>query len=292
MDYVGSIIRPPSEAYSLIIQTTVGCSHNKCTFCRSFKDKDFFIKDIKTIKADIKEAATYGYTFDKAFLADGDALIMSTDTILEIMSYIKQNHPDIKRIGVYANTKAILKKSINELKELKDAGLGIAYQGIESGNKEVLRRIKKGAFPHKQKETAEKIKAAGILLSQTVLLGIGGVELTREHAIDTGKHLGDMSPDYASALTVMIVPNTELYQQVKSGKFSLPDKLGILTEFKLMIENMDVKNNCFFTSNHASNYLPIRAKLPEEKNKVITMLDRIITSGDMSILKPEHMRGL
>jgi radical SAM superfamily enzyme YgiQ (UPF0313 family) len=292
MDYVGSIFRPPSEAYSLIIQTAVGCSHNKCTFCGSFKGKNFYIKDMKTIKADIDEAASYKHSFDKAFLADGDVLIMPTKDLLEIMNYLKKKIPGIERIGVYGNTKAILKKTMSELKELKNAGLGIVYQGIESGNKEVLRRIKKGAFPHKQKETAEKIKAAGILLSQTVLLGLGGVELSREHAIDTGKHLGDMSPNYASALTVIIEPHTELYQQMRAGKFKLPDKFGLLNELKLMLENMDVKNDCFFASNHASNYLPVRALLPRDKQKVVALLDKVISSGDMSVLRPEHMRAL
>lgn len=293
MDYVGSIFRPPSEAYSLIIQITVGCSHNKCTFCGSFKPKKFYVKDLKTIKADIDESAThYRNGFDKAFLADGDALILPTATLIEIMNYIKQKHPKIERIGVYANVKAILKKSINELEELRDAGLGIIYQGIESGNKEVLIRVKKGAFPHKQKETADKVKKAGILLSQTVLLGLGGVELSREHAIDTGKHLGDMSPDYASALTVIIEPHTELYKEMRAGKFKLPDKMGLLTELKLMLENMDVKNDCFFASNHASNYLPIRALLPKDKQKVVALLNKVISSGDESILRPEHMRAL
>ncbi len=146
MDYVGSIFRPPSEAYSLIIQATVGCSHNKCTFCGSFKGKNFYIKDMKTIKADIDEAASYRNSFDKAFLADGDVLIMPTKDLLEIMNYIKKKNPGIERIGVYGNTKAILKKTMSELKELKDAGLGIVYQGIESGNKEVLTKNKKGSF--------------------------------------------------------------------------------------------------------------------------------------------------
>lgn len=292
MDYVGAIFRPPSEAYSMIIQATVGCSHNKCTFCGSFKEKDYYIKDLKTIKADIDEASSYRNAFDKVFLADGDVLILPTATLLEIISYIKQKNPQVKRIGVYGNTKAILKKTIDELKELKDAGIGIVYHGIESGNKEILRRIKKGAFPKNQLEAAEKVKAAGMLLSQTVLLGLGGVEMSREHAIDTGKHLGDMSPDYASALTVMVVPNTELYEDMRSGKFKLPDKLGLLNELKLMIENMNVKNDCFFASNHASNYLPIRALLPRDRAEAIALIDKILTERDISILRPEHMRAL
>ncbi len=292
MDYVGNIIRPPSEAHSMIIQVTVGCSHNQCTFCGTYKGWDFRVKEMKRIKADIDEASAWGVPFTKAFLADGDVMILPTADLLEIIGYVRKKNPRIKRIGVYANTKAILKKTPEELKELRQAGLGIAYQGIESGNREVLRRIKKGAFPHKQRETAEKIMAAGILLSQTVLLGIGGTELSREHAIDTGRHLGDMSPDYASALTVMLLPNTELYRDFKAGTFRLPDKFGLLEELRLMIGEMEVKRPCFFTSNHASNYLPIRAHFPEDREEVLRALDQIISRKDDNHLRPEHMRAL
>ena len=292
MDYVGNIIRPPSEAYSMIIQVTVGCSHNQCTFCGTYKGQKFYFKDLATIKRDIDEASRYDYGFEKAFLADGDVLILPTDTLLEIFQYIKKRNPGIGRIGVYGNTKAMLKKTVEELKELREAGLGIVYHGIESGNREVLKRIKKGAFPHKQKEAAEKVMSAGILLSQTVLLGIGGTELSREHAEVTGKLLGEMSPDYASALTVMLLPNTELYRDYRAGKFVLPDKFGLLQELKIIIENMNVRKRCFFTSNHASNYLPIRATFPEDRSKVLALLDNIISKRDASILKPEHMRAL
>ena len=292
MNYVGRVIRPPSEAYSMIIQVTVGCSHNKCTFCGAYAGMKFYVKDMNQIKQDIDEASASGFDFRHAFLADGDALILPTEKLLEIINYINEKSPHVERIGVYANTKAILKKSPEELKELKDAGLGIAYQGIESGNETILRKTKKGALPHKQRECAEKIKSANILLSQTVLLGIGGTEFSHEHAVDTGKHLGDMSPDYASALTVMIRPNTELYREFLSGKFKLPDKFDLLKELKLIIENMNVKNRCLFTSNHASNYLPIRAVLPESKDEVVNLIDKIVTTRDASVLMPEHMRGL
>ncbi len=292
MHYEGNIIRPPSEAHSMIIQVTVGCSHNRCTFCGTYKGYNFRIKDMRTIKADIDEASSWGIPFTKAFLADGDVLILPTKDLLEIIGYLRRKNPRISRIGVYGNTKAILKKSLDELKELRDAGLGIVYQGIESGNIEVLRKIKKGAFPHKQRATAEKIITAGILLSQTVLLGIGGVEKSREHAIDTGKHLGEMSPDYASALTVMLLPNTELYRDYRSGTFKLPDKFGLLEELRLMIEHMHVHRPCFFTSNHASNYLPIRAHFPEERGEVLRTLTTILKNRDDSVLRPEFMRAL
>lgn len=294
MDYVGHVIRPPSEAYSMIIQVTVGCSHNMCTFCGTYKDLDtrFRIKDWETVKKDIDEASSYRHRFKRAFLADGDVLILPTEDILRIMHYIKEKNPHMENINMYGNAKAILRKTPEELKAIRDAGLGVIYQGIESGNEEVLRRIKKGAFPKHMKEASAKIIDAGIKLSQTVLLGIGGTELSADHARDTGRLLGEMSPDYASALTVMILPNTQLFQEYKSGKFVLPDKFGLLGELRTIIKNMTVKRQCYFTSNHASNYLPIRANLPQEQGAVLKLIDQVISTKDESILKPEHMRAL
>jgi radical SAM superfamily enzyme YgiQ (UPF0313 family) len=290
MDYIGNIIRPPSEAYSMIVQVTVGCSHNMCTFCGTYKGEKFQIKDTATIKRDIDEASRWGYT--RAFLADGDVLILPTSTLIEIIGYAYKKNPRLERVGVYANSKSIMRKTVDELKELREAGLGIVYQGIESGNKEILRKIKKGAFPDRMAESAEKVKAAGILLSQTVLLGIGGAESSRIHAEDTGKLLGGMSPDFASALTVMLLPNTELYRDWKAGRFNMPDKFGLLQELKTMIENMDVRSGCLFTSNHASNYLPLRACLPDEKEKTLALLDEVLRLKDERLLKPEYLRAL
>jgi len=294
MDYVGHVIRPPSEAYSMIIQVTVGCSHNMCTFCGAYKDltPKFRVKDWETVKRDIDEASSYRYGFKRAFLADGDVLILPTEDILRIMNYIKQKNPNIESINVYGNAKAILRKSPEDLKTLKEAGLSVIYQGIESGNKDVLRKIRKGAFPDRMKEAAEKVIGSGIKLSQTVLLGIGGKEMSFEHARDTGRLLGEMSPDYASALTVMILPNTPLFQEYREGKFVLPDKFGLLEELRIILKNMSVRRKCYFTSNHASNYLPIRAYLPEEQGAVLRMIDKVITTKDEKILRREETRAL
>ena len=292
MDYVGHVIRPPSEAYSLILQVTVGCSHNKCTFCGTYKDQSFRLKDIDQIKRDIDESAQFRTKFHKAFFADGDVLILPTDTILELIRYTREKHPSIRRIGVYGNTKSILRKSPEELRELKDAGLGIVYQGIESGNKEVLRRIKKGAFPHKMIESAHKIIDADIRLSQTILLGIGGVELSREHAVDTGKLITEMAPDFVGALTVIILPNTELYQEYRSGRFQLPDKFGMLEELRTILQHIEAKRRCYFASNHASNYLPIQGFLPNEKAALLELFDKVLAEKDENALKPEFMRAL
>jgi radical SAM superfamily enzyme YgiQ (UPF0313 family) len=292
VDYIGNVIRPPSEANSLILQVTVGCSHNMCTFCGTYKDQAFRLKDLDVVKRDIDEAASHPFQYERVFFADGDVLVLPTKTILELIDYTKTKLPSIGRFGVYGNTKSILKKSLSELKELKDAGLGIVYQGIESGNKQVLRNIKKGAFPHRMIETAAKIIDARILLSQTVLLGIGGVELSREHAVDTGQLLSQTSPDYVGALTVMILPGTELERQHLAGAFKLPDKFGLLEELKLIIEHMDVTRKCFFASNHASNYLPVKATLPDDKAELMKAFDKILKDKDENILKPEFMRAL
>jgi radical SAM superfamily enzyme YgiQ (UPF0313 family) len=292
VDYVGNVIRPPSEAASLIVQVTVGCSHNMCTFCGTYKEQQYRQKDLSLVKRDIDEAAEYGLHYRKAFFADGDVLILPTGTILDLIDYTKKRIPSIDRFGVYGNTKAIMRKTSAELEELKSAGLGIVYQGIESGNETVLKKIKKGALPHRMMETAAKIVDAGILLSQTVLLGIGGVEMSMAHARDTGKLLSQMSPDYVGALTVMILTGTQLEKDHRAGRFVLPDKFGLLRELAVIIENLDVERKCFFASNHASNYLPIRATLPQQKEELMGVFKKILKEKDEGILKPEFLRAL
>jgi radical SAM superfamily enzyme YgiQ (UPF0313 family) len=292
MDYVGHVIRPPSEANSLILQVTVGCSHNMCTFCGTFKEQKFRLKDLALVRRDIEEAAGYPFKYRRAFFADGDVLILPTDTLLDLIRFTREKMPTIERFGVYGNAKAILKKSPAELNALKAAGLGIIYQGIESGNVAVLKKIKKGALPHKMVRAAQKVIDADILLSQTVLLGIAGVAGSRDHAIDTGKLLSEMSPDYVGALTVMILENTALGRDFAAGRFQLPDKFGLIEELRLIIEQMDVKRRCFFASNHASNYLPVKATLPDDKAALLAAFDRVLAERDEGTLKPEFLRAL
>ncbi len=292
MEYIGNIIRPPSESRSMIIQVTVGCSHNMCTFCGTYKGVDFRLKDIDVIKRDIDEASGCGFPFERAFLADGDVLSIPASVLIDIISHIKKRNPGIQKVSLYGNTKSILKKDVSELKELAGAGLTGLYHGIESGNEEVLRRIKKGALPRHMIRAAAKVIDAGITLSQTVLLGIGGAELSSRHAADTGKILGEMSPHFASALTVMVLPGTGLHEDFIKGKFVLPDKFQLINELKILIENMEVRRDCYFTSNHASNYLPIKARLPGEKEKALALIHSVIKSGNEGLLKPEYLRAL
>jgi radical SAM superfamily enzyme YgiQ (UPF0313 family) len=291
MKYEGSIYRPPSEADSLILQVTIGCSHNKCTFCGSFKDKKFRVRSFEEVKEDVEEAKQYARYIRKVFIADGDALIIPQKRLVPIVQLIRDAFPKLERIGVYGNTKSILKKSVEELKALKDLGIGIIYLGVESGDQTVLDRVCKGTALDKTAEAAKRVKDAGIILSVTVLLGLGGVERGAIHAEETGKFLSRIDPDYAGALSVILVPGTVLAEEVKKGDFKVPDPYQLLEELYIMIKNTNV-THMFFASNHASNYLPVKAWLPEEKDKVLTAIQRVLNQRDPSQLRPEYLRAL
>jgi radical SAM superfamily enzyme YgiQ (UPF0313 family) len=290
MKYEGMIIRPPSEANSLLLQVTVGCSHNRCSFCPTYKGEKFRIKSFSEIEEDILEAGRYRFV-EKVFLCDGDALIIPQPRLIQILASIRSHVKGAKRVGCYANAKSILRKSPDDLVQLCAAGLKIVYLGVETGNEELLKRIDKGATRTQMIEAGKRIKDAGISLSVTVLLGIGGIEKSIAHAFDTASVLTEIDPDYVGALTVMVVPRTPLYEDCVSGRFVLPDTFGFLRELEIMIAHTDF-TNCFFTSNHASNYLPVRARMPEEKEKTVRMIRQVIQSGDNRRLRPEYMRGL
>lgn len=290
MKYEGDIIRPPSEAYSLLLQVTVGCSHNRCTFCSAYKGVKFRIKTKEEILEDILEASRYRKV-EKVFLCDGDALIIPQKRLLEILNLMRTHIRGVERVGLYANAKSILRKSVAELCELKELGLGIVYMGVETGNEALLQAIQKGVTYEQMVEAGRRIKAAGITLSVTVLLGIGGAAMSVPHAMDTARILTDIDPDFVGALTVMLVPGTPLHDDYIHGRFSLPDTFGFLGELGLMIANSNF-SDCFFTSNHASNYLPLRVRLPEKKEMTVSAIQRIIQEADTKVLRPEYLRGL
>jgi radical SAM superfamily enzyme YgiQ (UPF0313 family) len=290
MKYEGMIYRPPSEANSLILQVTVGCSYNRCTFCHSFQGKSFRIKSFEEIKEDIDEISSYG-PIPRVFLADGDALIIPQKDLARILSYLKLKIRGLERVGIYANAVDVLKKDVAELKELKKLGLGIVYLGLESGNPEVLRRIRKNATVEQMIRAAKRVKDAGILLSVTVLLGIGGVEMSHEHAEDTGKILSEMDPEYVGALSLIIVPGTPIAEDLESGKLVLPSPFELIRELGTMIANCQF-TNCFFASNHASNYLPLRVRMPAEKEKALELIRQVLERKDPDLLRPEYMRAL
>jgi radical SAM superfamily enzyme YgiQ (UPF0313 family) len=285
MKYEGSIYRPPSEANSLILQVAVGCSYNRCTFCHSFQQKEFRVKSFEEIKEDIDEASAYG-SIPRVFLADGDALIIPQADLVRILGYLKLKIRGLERVGIYANAVDVLKKNTDELKELEKLGLGIIYLGLESGNAEVLKRIKKNATVEQMVRAGKRVKEAGIQLSITVLLGIGGVELSQAHAADTGKVLSEMDPAFVGALSLIIVPGTPIEEELRSGRLVLPTPFELIQELRTMISNCEF-TNCFFASNHASNYLPLRIRMP-----ALQLIDQVLQRKDPELLRPEYMRAL
>ena len=289
MHYEGNCIRPPSEAYSILLQVTVGCSHNKCTFCGTYKDKRFRIKDDRIILSDILFAAKYMKRQDRVFLMDGDALIIPQKRLMWILDRIREHLPWVRRVGAYANAKSIKMKSLEELIQLKKNGLGILYLGVETGDAELLKEICKGTSAENLINMGRKVRDAGIKLSVTVLLGIAGKERSLDHARATGELLSAMDPNYVGALTVMLISGTPLHEDFMNGKLELPDERGLLLELREMIVHTNLSRGLFF-SNHASNYLPVKARLPKGKQQALDQIDEALR-GEIG-LRPEWMRAL
>jgi radical SAM superfamily enzyme YgiQ (UPF0313 family) len=289
MHYEGMIIRPPSEAESVILQVTVGCSHNKCTFCGTYKGERFRIKDEAIVDQDIRYAALHLSFLRRVFLADGDALILPQPKLARLLTRIREEMPWIQRVGLYGNAKSILRKSAEELRELHDLGLGIVYLGVESGDGQTLEEMKKGVSPERLIEAGRRVREAGMKLSVTVLLGIAGRERSHAHARATGELLSAMDPNYVGVLTLMILPNTELGRKVEDGAFELPDQHELLSELREMLFYTHMTRGLFF-SNHASNYLPLRVKMPTGKQKALDTIDEALR-GNVP-LKPEWRRAL
>jgi radical SAM superfamily enzyme YgiQ (UPF0313 family) len=289
MHYEGICIRPPSEAYSILLQATVGCSHNKCTFCETYKDKRFRIKDDDVILNDILFASRYMRNQDRFFIMDGDALIIPFRRLMWILEMIKEHLPWVKRVGAYANTKGIKMKSEEELLRLREMGLSILYMGVESGDDHTLEAVRKGADSQRMLAMGKKVMEAGIKLSVTVLLGIAGRERSLIHGQATGALLTAMDPDYVGALTLMVIPGTPLADGMAAGRFELPDNLGLLSELREMIASTDLSRGLFF-SNHASNYLPVKVRYPRGKQQALDQIDMAL-QGRVG-LRPEWMRAL
>jgi radical SAM superfamily enzyme YgiQ (UPF0313 family) len=291
VDYVGRIFRPPSEAHSFLLQITIGCSHNRCVYCDMYRDKQFRPKPLDTVMADIEEAATIGPRFKRVFLCDGDALILSSKKLLPILEAIREKLPWVERVGTYGDTRSIGRKSADELTTLREAGLGIVYHGMESGDPEVLERIDKGGTREESIASAAKLRQAGIAHSVMVLLGVGGDDLSRQHAAGTAETLSQMDPSFVGALTTTVVPGTPLAAMEASGAFRLPSKFRMLEELREIVAGVEL-SNCRFSANHASNYLPVRCTLPRDKSAVLEALDAVIADGDERRLKPESLRAL
>ena len=278
MRYEGDIYRPPSEAYSLIVQVTVGCSHNGCTFCNMYKAKKFHVHTLEEVLEDLAEARVMYQYVDRIFLADGDALIYRTEDLVTILDYIAQNFPECQRVTSYATPRSLLLKTQDELNLLHAHGLQMLYLGLESGSAQILERVNKGVSPDKIVLAGQKAKKAGFSLSVTILSGLGGEALMEEHAVETGKALTEMKPDYIGEMTLNIIPGTRLYEQTQAGEFALPSPERILEETKILIEHID-DEGAVFRSNHVSNYVNIRGTFNAGRTSMIRQIDDALARG-------------
>ena len=290
-EYEGIVIRPPSEADSLILQYTIGCSHNECIFCPAYKQKRFRIRSLAELEQDIRGCLPASADTRRIFLADGDALAAPFPDLLALFSLLRSSFPRLQRIGMYANTQNILRRSVVELQQLREAGLGILYLGLESGDDELLGWMKKGVTAAEMAEAGQRVKDAGIKLSVTVLLGIGGVDRSEEHARLTGKLLSAIDPEYVGVLTTMVVKGTPLHHLQQQGRFRLPSAFALLSELAEMLRHTEMTRGLFF-ANHASNYLPVRVRMPAERDKTMEMIRAFVREADASFLKPEGLRRL
>jgi radical SAM superfamily enzyme YgiQ (UPF0313 family) len=289
MHYEGNIIRPPSEANSILLQVTVGCSRNKCTFCGAYSGERFRIKPESIIMEDIDFAAQYSRRQRRLFLCDGDALIMPQTRLLKILQAIRQRLPWVTRVGAYANAKSLDMKTPEELETLKTHGLGIVYMGLETGDDVTLKKINKGVRSRQMIAMGCKAKDAGLKLSITVLLGIAGRRRSQIHATETGRVLSAIDPNYVGALSLMLIPGTPLFADYQSAEFSLIEPDEMLAELRTMFAATNLSRGLFH-ANHASNYLPIKARLPRDKETTLDLIDQAL-AGKIA-LKPEYLRAL
>lgn len=289
MRYEGMVYRPPSEARSLIVQVTIGCAHNKCTFCTMYKDKQFRVRKKEEVLEDFQMAYdTYGDRIRRIFLADGDALIVKTPDLLDILHFIKERFPSAERVTSYGTPGDILRKSEEELKSLAQAGLDMVYMGAESGDAVTLERINKGVTREEIIEAGQKLRRCGIKSSITLISGLGGRERKKEHAVESAKLISAIKPDYVGFLTLMLDESTEIYRQIADGEMELLTPEEVVEEMRLFLTNVDSQGTVF-RANHASNYVILKGNLNQDIDDMLQRLDDVEKAGKY---RPERVRGL
>lgn len=289
MRYEGTLYRPPSEGRSYILQATIGCSHNLCTYCDMYRDKDFRLRDLDAVLEDVAEAGRRHPRVEKVFVADGDALVMDLPRWRVILEALREAFPALRRVSCYATAGNVLEKDEGALAELRDRGLSLLYMGPESGDDPTLKRLVKGGTFADHAAAARRAHGAGMELSVIVLLGAGGVERSAEHARETGRLVTEMDPAYLGALTLTVLPDTPLARMVEKGRFRLPPVPTLLEELRTMVETAR-PTDTLFRSNHASSYLPIAGRLPRDREAVVAAIDAAL-AGRLP-LRPERARGL
>lgn len=290
MRYEGTVYRPPSEANSLLIQATIGCPHNKCSFCSMYKQSRFKIRPIEEIKEDLRSAREYyGEYVESLFFPDGNTIIMKTAQLEEIITYAKQLFPYLQRITVYGSARFVNKKSLEELQQLKDAGLSRIHTGMESGDDVTLQRICKGTTSEEIIAAGLKLKKVGIDTSEYYLVGIGGKERWREHALESARVLSAFSPDYIRLRTFVPVPGTPLYEEYKQGSFELLSPHEALQEIGLLISNLHCEGSQVL-SDHISNYWNISGRLPDDREIMLDGIKTALTVPENRFRQPEISR--
>ncbi|MCI7796369.1 MAG: B12-binding domain-containing radical SAM protein [Lachnospiraceae bacterium] len=273
MKYEGTLYRPPSEAYSLIIQVTIGCAHNQCTFCNMYREKKFRVRTKEEIMRDLDECyAVYGTRVRRVFFADGDALVVKTDLLLELLAYVHEKFPYVERISSYGTAKDVLKKSEEDLKALAAAGLELIYIGAESGDDRVLEHIKKDVTAADIIAAGQKLKRCGLKTSVTLISGLGGRKGIREHAVRSAELITGMNPEYASFLTLRLYEGTKMNEEVKRGEMELITPDEIVEEMELFLSHVDSPGTIFRT-NHASNYVVLAGTLNEDIPAMMAQLE-------------------
>lgn len=290
MRYEGDIYRPPSEAYSLLIQVTIGCSHNKCTFCSMFKDKVFRVRKISEVLEDLESARKAYRRVEKIFLCDGDALCLANDKLMVILERIRDLFPECARVSVYGSAKDVLRKTPEELRQLREGGIGMIYLGAESGSQKVLDDVCKDVTREEMIRAVQKIEECGISASVTFISGLAGKDGWEEHAIETGKMISQMNASYVSLLTLMLDPRAPITEQIRRGQMKLLSAEEVVAETYLLLKHANPTKPCVFRSNHASNYVSLRGDLPQDKSAMMAKLERAMR--DRGLLKDERFRML
>jgi len=290
MRYEGTIYRPPSEANSLLIQATIGCPHNKCTFCQMYKGTRFRLRPVEEIKEDLAMARDYyGDGVYSIFFPDGNTIIMKTEQLEEIFLYARQLFPHLQRITVYGSARFVNKKSLQELLRLKDAGLTRVHTGMESGDDVTLEKIQKGVTSAEIIEAGLKLKEAGLQTSEYYLVGIGGLERTQEHALESARVLSAISPDFIRLRTFVPVPHTPLYEDYRQGRFKLLSPHQALREVRLLVENLQCDNSMVL-SDHVSNYWDVQGLIPRDREEMLADLDQAFLIDESRFRPPEISR--
>jgi len=286
MRYEGTIYRPPSEAYSLLIQATIGCPHNKCAFCSMYKGTRFRIRSVQDIKEDLLAARDYyGSYIESIFFPDGNTIIMKTDQLLEIFSYAHELFPELQRITVYGSARYVNKKSSEDLLRLKEAGLSRIHTGMESGDDITLQRLNKGTSSEEIISAGLKLKQAGIQTSEYYMVGIAGKERWREHAENSARVLSAFSPDFIRLRTFVPEPHTPIYEDVKSGVFKYLSPHEALNEIRVLIEGLQCDNSMVL-SDHISNYWNVNGLIPDDREKMLAHIDKALQIDESRFRNP------